>query len=217
MDPEYQQRYAEFSAAVHANQRRDGDVGFEAFYTPPTLRPLGATDSYTVPKVPGAARQPSSGTYIDPACNWDPALRINHFDQVDIDIGVMFPSQSDNFAALRDVDFEKALDLAYHRFMNQFCKDGKGRLRWLSNSTVRDIPATIEQMTYWAEKDENYAGVFLPGCLLTGACSTCQSCIRSGSEPRTWICPSGATATRTTHRSLPDPRTWTMPRSAGRS
>jgi predicted TIM-barrel fold metal-dependent hydrolase len=172
IDPEYREQYAEFAAAVHANQRRPGDVGFEAFYTPPPLRPLGVRNHYTVPRVapdPSAvARQPSSGRYIDPACNWDPALRINHFDQADIDVGIMFSSQSDNFAALRDVGFERALEVAYHRYMTNFCAESEGRLRWLSNAVLRDIPATIEQMTYWAERDENYAGLFMPRLLADG-------------------------------------------------
>lgn len=172
IDPEYRDQYEEWAAAVHANQRHPGDVGFEAFYTPPPLRPLGVDNHYTRPKMaPDEARpnrQPNSGRYIDPACNWDPALRLNHFDQADIDVGVMFSSQSDNFAALRSVAFERALDVAYHRYMHTFCSESDGRLRWLSNAVLRDIPSTIEQMTYWAERDPNYSGLFMTRLLADG-------------------------------------------------
>ncbi|MPZ14210.1 MAG: amidohydrolase family protein [Chloroflexi bacterium] len=175
IDPQYRQTYEAFSAAVRAHQRRPGDVGFEAFYAPPPLRPLGVGDHFVAPRVgqgngpaTSAPRAPASGRYIDPACNWDPVVRLRDFDQADIDVGVMFSSQSDNFCALRDVGFERAIERAYHRFMHDFCAESDGRLRWLSNAVVRDISSTVDELTYWAERDENYAGVFIPRLLADG-------------------------------------------------
>ena len=174
IDPKYREQYEEFSAAVRAHQRRPGDVGFEAFYAPPPLRPLGVSENFHMPRVrdgnsaPAVARAPASGKFIDPACNWDPAVRLRDFDKADIDVGVMFSSQSDNFCALRDVGFERAIEEAYHRYMHSFCAESDGRLRWLSNAVVRDIPATIAEMAYWAERDENYGGVFMPRLLADG-------------------------------------------------
>jgi predicted TIM-barrel fold metal-dependent hydrolase len=82
-------------------------------------------------------------------------------DEAAIDVGVLFSSQSDNLVALPDVGFERALHAAYHRYMHDFCSESDGRLRWLSNATMRHIAATCEDLTYWAERDTNYAGVFI--------------------------------------------------------
>jgi len=173
IDPRYRAKYEEFSAAVRAHQLRPGDVGFEAFYSPPSLRPLGVADRFVTPRnseISGAraARTSPSGRSIDPACNWEPAVRLRDMDTADIDSGVMFSSQSDNFCALREVGFEQALNQAYHRYMNTFCSGSRGRLRWLSNGVMRDIPATVAELTYWAEHDDNYSGVFVPRLLPDG-------------------------------------------------
>lgn len=170
IDPKYRETYQRFSEAVRAAQRWPGDVGFEPVYTPPPLRPLGVEDRFAAPSQGGrgAGRIPQSGREIDPACNWDPAIRIRDMDEAGIDVGVMFSSQSDNFCMLRDVGFEHALEEAYHQFMSNFCAESSGRLRWLSNAVMRDIPATIADMTYWAERDESYAGVFIPRLLPDG-------------------------------------------------
>jgi predicted TIM-barrel fold metal-dependent hydrolase len=79
----------------------------------------------------------------------------------EIDISVMFASQADGFCMLRDVGFESALHRAYHRFMSQYCAGSDGRLRWIGCCTMRDIPATIEQLRYWARCDDHFAGMHL--------------------------------------------------------
>lgn len=164
IDPTYRDKYERFSEAVHALQRQPGDTGFAAVYAHPPLRPLGVYEPWEVRTPPRAGNRATleSGREIDPACNWDPASRLRDMDEADIDVGVMFASQSDNFCMLREVGFEHALQEAYHRYMSVFCAESDGRLRWLSNAVMRDIPATISDLTYWAERDDNYAGVFLP-------------------------------------------------------
>jgi predicted TIM-barrel fold metal-dependent hydrolase len=63
---------------------------------------------------------------------------------------------------LRDAGFEQALYRAYHRYISGYCAEGKGRLRWVATSNLRDIPATLEELTAWTERDENLAGWFIP-------------------------------------------------------
>jgi predicted TIM-barrel fold metal-dependent hydrolase len=82
-------------------------------------------------------------------------------DTAQIDVSVIFPSQADGFCVLRDVGFESALHNAYHRFVSDYCAPGGGRLRWVANATMRDAKATAAELTYWAKKDDNLAGLFI--------------------------------------------------------
>ena len=174
--PEYREAYARFSEAVRAAQRRPGDVGFESVYSHPPLRSLGIYDLVEGPPSAGSGdgggssnrTRISNGRAVDPACNWDPSARLRDMDEAAIDVGVLFSSQADNLCMLPDVGFEHALHAAYHRYTHAFCSESDGRLRWLSNATMRDIGATCADLTYWAERDGNYAGVFITRRLLDG-------------------------------------------------
>jgi len=175
IDPKYLATYERLSAAIRGAQRRPGDVGFGPVYTHPPLRPLGVYDAFGTRGRGGSAdgEAPNrailrNGTEIDPACNWDPNCRLRDMDEERVDVHVLFSSQSDNFCVLHDVGFERALNEAYHRYASAFCSESKGRLRWLTNAVIRDIPATIAELTYWAEHDENYAGVFVTRMLPDG-------------------------------------------------
>ncbi len=167
--PEYRGAYARFSEVVRAAQRRPGDVGFESVYSHPLLRALGVDDVGEGPRSaasgdgsgPSNRTRISNGREVDPACNWDPTARLRDMDEAAIDVGVLFSSQSDNLCMLPDVGFEHALHAAYHRYMHDFCSESDGRLRWLSNATMRDVEAICADLTYWAERDGNYAGVFI--------------------------------------------------------
>lgn len=168
IDPEYREKYAWFSRTVRVRQRRPGVVGFSQLFWPrvPT-RPLGVYDGYEAIQQDDGAEQAmptvnSRGNDIDPACNWDPAIRLRDMDTAGIDISVMFPSQADGFCMLRDVGFESALHRAYHRFMNEYCAKSGGRLWWVAVSTMRNIPETIAQLRYCTAKNENFAGMFIP-------------------------------------------------------
>lgn len=174
VDPAYRERYERFSQTVRAAQREPGDVGFGSVFTHPPLRPLGVSQAQGLPPAGGRGGSHdrtliSNGRSVDPACNWDPAARLRDMDLGAIDVGVLFSSQSDNFCMLRDVDFEHALNVAYHRYMHAFTSESDGRLRWLSNAVMRDVDATVADLTYWAERDDNYAGVFIPRLLPDGS------------------------------------------------
>ena len=171
IDPEYRAQYERFSAGVKERQKRPGETGLTEVWTNPVLRPLGVRDVFDAPArelVPGESVADrtlgvvASGKGIDPAVNWDPALRLRDMDTADIDISVMFASQSDGFAALRNPGFESALYRAYNRYMSNFCAGSGGRLVWLANATMRDIPETMEQLRFWTEQDANFGGLFMP-------------------------------------------------------
>src|SRR5581483_943826 len=104
----------------------------------------------------------NSDVEVDRATNWEPSIRLADMDRADIDVSVLFPSQADGFCVLRDVGFESALLHAYHQFSSEYCAAGKGRLRWLVNSVMRDPKGTVDEITSWAERDQNLAGVFVP-------------------------------------------------------
>lgn len=172
MAPEYRETYRRFSEAAHALKRRAGDRGFSEFLWPalPT-RPLGVYEAYEV-QGNGSARSEegtpadrastNAGVRIDPACNWDPAIRLRDMETAGVDISVIFPSSADSFCALRDVGFEGALHQAFHRFMSNYCFDAGGRLWWIGASTMRDIPKTISQLEYWTKEDPHFAGLQIP-------------------------------------------------------
>ena len=171
MAPEYRETYLRFSAAAHALMQRAGDRGFSEFLWPalPT-RPLGVYEAYEVQgngsrseqAVPGDRASTHAGVKIDPACNWDPAIRLRDMETASVDISVIFPSSADSFCALRDVGFESALHQAFHRFMNNYCADAGGRLWWIGAATMRDIPKTIAQLKYWTKHDSHFAGLQIP-------------------------------------------------------
>ena len=163
VDPEYRDKYDRLSAAVRANQRRPGDTGFVNVIWPRSpARPLGLYDPFEA-DAPESRDRTRTGrsVEIDPACNWDPTVRLRDMDRAGIDVGVMFASQSDGFCTLRDVGFESALHRAFHRSMSAYCAESVRRLRWVGAPTMRNVPETVEQLRYWTEHDESFAGMSL--------------------------------------------------------
>lgn len=163
MDPQYREKYAEFSQAV-----KGSSIGLLLWPRQPA-RPMGLLDSFAGPRAVGgngyaAHGSPNTqrGMEIDPACNWDPEVRLRDMDRAGIDIGVIFCSYGDGLCRLQDVGFESALHRAYHRYMHGYCAESDGRLRWLANSNLRDIPETVAQLEYWADHDPYFAGMFVP-------------------------------------------------------
>ena len=180
IDPEYREKYEQFSAAVRARQKRSGDVGLgEVLWPRLPSHPMGVYDHFAVPKGPGGENPNRAtdgnraitgrGREIDNSCNWDPAVRLRDMDIAQIDVSVMFASQSDGYCMLDDVGFESALQRAYHRYMNNYCAQGDGRLYWIANTNVRDIDESIAQLKYWAEHDKYFAGMFVPRACPDGA------------------------------------------------
>ncbi len=172
MEPKYRETYRRFSGAAQSLMRRPGDRGFSELLWPALpIRPLGVYDAYEVQETGNPLSEAavsvdraatSAGTRIDPACNWDPAIRLRDMETAAVDISVIFPSSADSFCALRDVGFESALHHAFHRFMNHYCAAAAGRLWWIGASTMRDIAQTIAQLEYWTKEDPYFAGLQMP-------------------------------------------------------
>jgi predicted TIM-barrel fold metal-dependent hydrolase len=175
IDPAYRQQYARLSEAVRAQQKRAGDVGLgDVLWPRPRPHPMGVYDGFLAPRNgegngAGPDRAVSNtGVKIDPACHWDPAIRLRDMDTAGVDVSVMFASQSDGFCMLNDVDFESALQRAYHRFMSNYCAASNGRLRWLGNSNLRDIEESVLQLSHWKMHDETFAGMFISRAMPDG-------------------------------------------------
>jgi len=179
IDPEYRQQYEAFSQAVKARQKTPGDVGLSFLWPRLPGHPMGVYDHFSVrgnerrdnpnPAVDGNLATTNRGIQIDASCNWDPTIRLRDMDTAGVDISVMFPSQSDGLCMLHDVGFESALHWAYQRFMTDYCAEAGGRLRWVADSNLRDIPETIAMLKYWTERDENFVGMFITRALPDGS------------------------------------------------
>lgn len=175
MDPEYRDQYERFSKKVKAHKQQAGDIGWDKFLWPQIpVHPMGVYDDLEIdgPRRPDSrsSRQLSNlGVTIDPACNWDPAVRLRDMDRAMIDINVIFASQSAGFCALDDIGFESALYRAQNRFTNTYCAAGAGRLWWAANANLRDVPETIAQLKAWRKQDPNFAGMLIPRACPDGA------------------------------------------------
>ncbi len=170
IDPEYREQYARLSKAVNEQKRWPGDVGLGNLLWPrPPGHPMGVYDAFMAEKrerpssngLTGPAQVTGAGREIDPACHWDPTIRLRDMDIAGVDISVMFPSQSDGLCRLNDVGFESAMHRAYHRFMTDYCAESDGRLRWVADASLRDIPDTIAELQRLAKDDESFAGIFI--------------------------------------------------------
>jgi len=175
LDPGYEEKFEHFSAAARAFTRFPGDSPFADFlWKSPPFRPMGVYDAFDAPNAyttekdrmgtPVTARHRqvlSGGREIDPACNWDAAVRLVDMDKAGIDVSVIFPSSSDSFCAINDVGFEAALARAYHRFIADYCAEAQDRLYWMAGGIMRDIPGSVAELQHWAEQDDHFAGMFI--------------------------------------------------------
>ena len=143
------------------------------------------------------------GVEIDNACNWDPAIRLRDMDKAGVDVSVMFPSQSDGLCMLNDVGFESAMHRAYHRFMTDYCAESDGRLRWVADASLRDIPDTIAELKRLAKEDESFAGVFVSRSttVFVRSASRCRTGRPNGRSVRS-ARPASTTASRSASRTI---------------
>jgi predicted TIM-barrel fold metal-dependent hydrolase len=165
IDPEYRESFERLSSAVA--KRREAGLPTDLFMGPHAIiepsdewRPLGVYDTF------GAERPTQTRltreTPIPREVNWEPSIRLRDMDRAGIDISVIFPSHAASYCILRDVGFESALHRAHHRYISKYCAGAKGRLRWVALATMRDMHATVQEMTRWREEDANLAGVVIP-------------------------------------------------------
>jgi hypothetical protein len=176
IDPAYRESFERLSLAVA--RRREAGRPTALFMNPEAIiepadeaRPLGVYDTFGLPQEASSRRTKEEGRArrnaepIPAAVHWDPQIRLRDMDRAGIDSSVMFPSHAASFCALRDVGFESALHQAFHRYVADYCAEAEGRLRWVATANMRDVRTSVEELTYWAERDSNLVGVLLsPSC-----------------------------------------------------
>jgi predicted TIM-barrel fold metal-dependent hydrolase len=165
IDAAYRDSFERLSTAVArrraAGQSTDLFMGPDAIIEPSDeWHPLGVYDTFGAEQ-PTHARM-TRQTPIPREVNWQPELRLKDMDRAGIDCSVIFPSHAASYCTLRDVGFESALHRAHHRYMSSYCAAARGRLRWVAIATMRDLCATVTEISAWAEKDTNLAGVLVP-------------------------------------------------------
>ena len=164
IDPEYRASFEKLSNAVA--KRREAGQSTDLFMGPIAIiepsdewHPLGVYDTF-------GAEQPQMRLLrespIAREVNWQPELRLSDMDRAGIDCSVIFPSHAASYCALRDVGFESALHRAHHRYMSKYCAGANSRLRWVAIATMRDVRATVEEISHWSKQDTNLAGVLVP-------------------------------------------------------
>src|SRR5215467_12642674 len=154
IDPEYRESFERLSALVaerrKAGQSTDLFMGPHAIIEPSDeWRPLGVYDTFGAerPAEPRLNRE----TRIPREVNWDPSIRLKDMDQAGIDASVICLSNAASYCALCDVGFESALHRAHHRYVGHYCMGARGRLRWVAIVTMRDIQASVAELTDWAK------------------------------------------------------------------
>ncbi|HEX9879772.1 MAG TPA: amidohydrolase family protein [Candidatus Binatia bacterium] len=174
LDPAYQEPYEQLCAAIE--KQAENGLSFSLFGTRHAViepfeagRPLGVRDSF------GLSRQRGSGKrilrekeaaretqLIRPEVSWDAQARLEDMDRGAIDVNVIYATYVSSYCALRNVGFESALYRAYHRWVSNFCSQGKNRLKWTVFANLRDLQAGMAEVKYWAERDANLVGIYTP-------------------------------------------------------
>ncbi|HEY3118524.1 MAG TPA: amidohydrolase family protein [Chloroflexota bacterium] len=173
IDPEYRESFELLSQAVAKRQEAGRPTALfmhpEAIIEPSDeSRPLGVYDTFGLlphqsrNRSKEEARERSGKEPVRRDVNWDPSIRLEDMDRAKIDKSVMFPTFEASYCALKDVGFEGALHRAYHRYMTTYCSESEGRLRWAATATLRDVAASVSEVTHWAERDQNMVGVLVP-------------------------------------------------------
>ena len=81
-----------------------------------------------------------------PNTNTNPHERIQDMDLEGIDTGVMLPTGVGSFCSVEDVNLERAVIQAYHRYMADFCKAYPGRLFAAAVVSSRSLEWSIEEL-----------------------------------------------------------------------
>ena len=88
----------------------------------------------------------------------DVAARINHMDELGIDIQVLYPSIFLDQCTER-ADTDVALCGAYNRWMADVWQQSKGRLRWMATLPLLSMPDALDQLKF--AKENGGCGIFM--------------------------------------------------------
>jgi len=174
IDPAYQETYQQLCDAV-SKQAQAGSAyslfGSRTSIVEPleTGRPLGRRDTFGLTRrsnMEGGRRafppdRVDALPPIRPEVSWDVTARLEDMDRGQVDVNVLYPTHVSSYCALRDVGFENALYRAYHRWVADFCAQAPRRLKWTIVANMRDVPAGVAEVRYWAERDPNAVGIYI--------------------------------------------------------
>ena len=207
IDPAYRDAYQRLCDAV-ARQTQGGGA-YSLFGSRTSIiepveagRPLGVRDTFGLTQRSGMeggrkAFPPGRADAlppIRPEVSWDVAARLEDMDRGQIDVNVLYPTHVSSYCALRDGRLENALYRAYHRWVADFCGQAPARLKWTIVANMRDVPAGVAEVRYWAERDPNAVGIYISPRRQTASCSTIPICIRCTTSRRRSTCRCSRTA-----------------------
>jgi len=170
MEPAYRDQYDLLCQAL--KQQTDSGQRYALFETRHAVvdqfdagLPMGMYEAFglTPQGGGGAPRASRPDREVAPLeVNWDASKRAEAMDRAGVDVNVIFPSHASSYCAFRDVGFESALYRAYHHYVSEYCGQVAERNKWILLPNLRDVRAAVEELTFWAERDPNLVGVYLP-------------------------------------------------------
>src|SRR5262249_20869553 len=103
--------------------------------------------------------KPAHWDTLDPA-GYDPRARLAVQDVEGVDAEVIFPSVGMILCRVKDIDYRKACNDAYNRWLQAFCETAPDRLLGLATVTLRSIEEGLRELR--AAKQMGFRGVMFP-------------------------------------------------------
>ncbi len=97
---------------------------------------------------------------LNPA-GYEPKARLGIQDEEGIDAEVIFPSVGMILCRVQDIDYRKACNDAYNRWLQGFCETAPDRLLGLATVTLRSVEEGIKELR--EAKEMGFKGVMFPG------------------------------------------------------
>ena len=104
--------------------------------------------------------KPARWETLNPA-GYDPKARLAILDQDGIDAEVIYPSVGMILCRVRDIDYRKACNDAYNRWLQGFCETAPDRYLGLATATLRTIEEGLEEVR--RAKEMGFYGLMFPG------------------------------------------------------
>jgi predicted TIM-barrel fold metal-dependent hydrolase len=104
--------------------------------------------------------KPALWETLSPA-GYDPRARLAIQDEEGIDAEVIFPSVGMILCRVKDLDYRKACNDAYNRWLQGFCETAPDRYLGLATVTLRTIEEGLEELR--EAKQMGMRGVMFPG------------------------------------------------------
>ena len=103
---------------------------------------------------------PARWDTLNPA-GYDPKARLSILDEEGIDAEVIFPSVGMILCRVKDLDYRKACNDAYNRWLQGFCETAPDRYLGLYTATLRTVEEGLEEVRL--AKSMGFKGMMFPG------------------------------------------------------